>query len=246
MSLMGDALSHAILPGVAVGYLVSGMSLLAMTIGGFIAGIAVALVAGWVSRRTPLKEDASFAGFYLGSLALGVTLVSLRGSSVDLLHLLFGSILAVDNDAALFVSGVASLTLLCIALLYRGLVSEAFDSAWLQVNHPRLPALLHGLFLALLVLNLVAGFQVLGTLMAVGVMMLPAVAACCWARTLPGTLLLAALIGGFCAWMGLSLSWTANLPAGPSIVLTASGIFFISVFFGTRSRLVVSWRKLMG
>jgi zinc/manganese transport system permease protein len=140
-----------------------------------------------------VKEDASFAGFYLGSLALGVTLVSLRGSSVDLLHLLFGSILAVDRDAALFVSGVASLTLLCIALCYRGLVSEAFDSAWLQVNNRRLPALLHGLFLALLVLNLVAGFQVLGTLMAVGVMMLPAVAARCWARTLPGILLLAAL-----------------------------------------------------
>lgn len=71
MSLMGDALSHAILPGVAVGYLLSGMSLLAMTLGGFIAGIVVALVAGWVSRRTPLKEDASFAGFYLGSLATG-------------------------------------------------------------------------------------------------------------------------------------------------------------------------------
>ena len=116
MGLMGDALSHAILPGVAVGYLVSGMSLLAMTIGGFVAGIIVALVAGWVSRRTPLKEDASFAGFYLGSLALGVTLVSLRGSNVDLLHLLFGSILAVDSDAALFVVGVASLTVICIAL----------------------------------------------------------------------------------------------------------------------------------
>ncbi len=87
--------------------------------------------------------------------------MSLRGSSVDLLHLLFGSILAVDRDAALFVSGVASLTLLCIALCYRGLVCEAFDSAWLQVNYRRLPALLHGLFLALLVLNLVAGFQVL-------------------------------------------------------------------------------------
>ena len=102
MSLMGDALSHAILPGVAAGYLLNGMSLLAMTVGGFIAGIAVALVAGWVSRRTPLKEDASFAGFYLGSLALGVTLVSLRGSNVDLLHLLFGSILAVDSDSAVF------------------------------------------------------------------------------------------------------------------------------------------------
>ncbi len=199
MSLMGDALSHAILPGVAVGYLLSGMSLLAMTLGGFIAGIVVALVAGWVSRRTPLKEDASFAGFYLGSLALGVTLVSLRGSSVDLLHLLFGSILAVDRDAALFVSGVASLTLLCIALCYRGLVCEAFDSAWLQVNHRRLPALLHGLFLALLVLNLVAGFQVLGTLMAVGVMMLPAVAARCWARTLRA----------FCCWRR---EWARSAP----------------------------------
>ena len=247
MSLMGDALSHAILPGVAVGYLLSGMSLLAMGCAfGMSLLIPVALVAGWVSRRTPLKEDASFAGFYLGSLALGVTLVSLRGSSVDLLHLLFGSILAVDRDAALFVSGVASLTLLCIALCYRGLVSEAFDSAGLQVNHRRLPALLHGLFLALLVLNLVAGFQVLGTLMAVGVMMLPAVAARCWARTLPGILLLAALSGALCAWLGLSLSWAASLPAGPAIVLTASALFFISLFFGTRSRLLVGWRKLMG
>lgn len=244
MSLMGDALSHAILPGVAVGYLLNGMSLLAMTIGGFVAGIAVALIAGWVSRRTPLKEDASFAGFYLGSLALGVTLVSLRGSSVDLLHLLFGSILAVDNDAALFVAGVASLTLIALALFYRGLVSEAFDSAWLQVNARRLPSALHGLFLALLVLNLVAGFQVLGTLMAVGVMMLPAVAARCWVQTLPRMLLLAAISGAVCAWLGLSLSWSANLPAGPSIVLTASVLFFISVFFGTRSRLAYRLRAL--
>ncbi|MDM9618653.1 metal ABC transporter permease [Kosakonia cowanii] len=244
MSLMGDALSHAILPGVAVGYLMSGMSLLAMSVGGFIAGIAVALVAGWVSRRTPLKEDASFAGFYLGSLALGVTLVSLRGSNVDLLHLLFGSILAVDRDAALFVAGVSSLTLITLAICYRGLVSEAFDSAFLQVNAPRLPGMLHGLFLALLVLNLVAGFQVLGTLMAVGVMMLPAVAARCWARTLPRLLLLAAAIGALCAWLGLSLSWLAGLPAGPAIVLTASLIFFLSILFGTRSGLANSLRAL--
>ncbi|MDV5353456.1 metal ABC transporter permease [Enterobacter asburiae] len=244
MSLMGDALSHAILPGVAVGYLLSGMSLLAMSIGGFIAGIAVALVAGWVSRRTPLKEDASFAGFYLGSLALGVTLVSLRGSNVDLLHLLFGSILAVDSDAALFVAGVSTLTLITLAVCYRGLVSEAFDSAFLQVNAPRLPGMLHGLFLALLVLNLVAGFQVLGTLMAVGVMMLPAVAARCWARTLPRLLLLAAVIGALCAWLGLSLSWLAGLPAGPAIVLTASLIFFLSILFGTRSGLANSLRAL--
>ncbi len=244
MSLMGDALSHAILPGVAVGYLVNGMSLMAMTLGGFMVGIAVALIAGWASRRTPLKEDASFAGFYLSSLALGVTLVSLRGSSVDLLHLLFGSILAVDRDAAIFVVCVASITLICMAVFYRALVSEAFDSAWLEVNARRVPALIHGLFLALLVLNLVAGFQVLGTLMAVGVMMLPAVAARCWTHTLPVMLMLSSLLGVLCAWLGLSLSWSAGLPAGPSIVLTASVFFFVSVFFGTRSRLGASLRAL--
>ena len=242
MSLMGDALSHAILPGVAVGYLLSGMSLLAMSIGGFIAGITVALLAGLVSRRTPLKEDASFAGFYLGSLALGVTLVSLRGSNVDLLHLLFGSILAVDNDAALFVTGVCMFTLIMLALFYRGLVTEAFDTAWLQVNARWLPGVLHGLFLALLVLNLVAGFQVLGTLMAVGLMMLPAVAARCWVRTLPALLLMAGISGIVCAWLGLSLSWAMSLPAGPSIVLTASALFFISILLGTRSRLAGSLR----
>ncbi len=162
-----------------------------------------------------VKRGRQFCRILSGLAGPGVTTVSLRGSSVDLLHLLFGSILAVDRDAALFVSGVASLTLLCIALCYRGLVSEAFDSAWLQVNHRRLPALLHGLFLALLVLNLVAGFQVLGTLMAVGVMMLPAVAARCWARTLPGILLLAAGMGALCAWLGLSLSGRLVFPPGP-------------------------------
>ncbi len=112
----------------AVGYLLSGMSLLAMTLGGFIAGIVVATVAGWVSRRTPLKRTPVLPDFIWARWPRASP-VSLRGSSVDLLHLLFGSILAVDRDAALFVSGVASLTLLCIALCYRGLVSEAFDSA---------------------------------------------------------------------------------------------------------------------
>ena len=117
-----DALSHAVLPGAAIGYLISGMSLVAMGVGGFIAGLAVAMLSGLVSRRTPLKEDASFAGFYLGSLALGVTLVSLRGSSVDLLHVLFGSILAVDAQAMVMVGAIASVSLLALAALYRALV----------------------------------------------------------------------------------------------------------------------------
>lgn len=240
MSLVGDALSHAILPGVAVGYLLAGMSLVAMGIGGFVAGIVVALVSGLVSARTNLKEDASFAGFYLGSLALGVTLISLRGSSVDLLHLLFGSILAIDNQAAIFVGIIATITLLMLALLYRGLVMETFDSLFLRVNSRVAPHFLHGIFLALLVLNLVAGFQILGTLMSVGLMMLPAVSARCWAKTLPAAIAAAVACGFFCAWLGLTWSFYAALPAGPAIVLTASGAFFVSILFGPRSGLARS------
>ena len=96
MSLVGDALGHAVLPGAAVGYMVGGLSLPAMSAGGFVAGMIMALLAGAVSRFTNLKEDANFAAFYLSSLAIGVLLVSVGGSNIDLLHLLFGSILGVD------------------------------------------------------------------------------------------------------------------------------------------------------
>ncbi|MBD3788524.1 MAG: metal ABC transporter permease, partial [Sphingomonadales bacterium] len=99
MSLTGDAMAHAILPGAAVGFLVSGLSLGAMTIGGLVAGMAVALLSGLVTRVTALKEDASMAAFYLISLAAGVLIVSVKGSSVDLLHVLFGTVLALNDDA---------------------------------------------------------------------------------------------------------------------------------------------------
>src|SRR5580765_6673381 len=101
MSLMGDAMSHAILPGAAIGFLLSGLSLAAMTAGGLIAGFVVAVLAGLVARATELKEDASLAAFFLLSLAIGVTVVSMHGTNIDLLHFLFGSVLALD-DPTLF------------------------------------------------------------------------------------------------------------------------------------------------
>ncbi|ATA18975.1 zinc/manganese transport system permease protein [Gibbsiella quercinecans] len=243
MSLVGDALSHAVLPGAAIGYLISGMSLVAMGVGGFIAGLAVAMLSGLVSRRTPLKEDASFAGFYLGSLALGVTLVSLRGSSVDLLHVLFGSILAVDSQAMLMVGFITSFSLIALAVLYRALVIESFDANFLRVSAPRWLAWVHGLFLALVVLNLVAGFQILGTLMSVGLMMLPAASARFWAKNLPHTLAVAMGIGVLASLVGLEWSYYASLPAGPAIVLSASVVFFISVLFGTRGGIFARARR---
>ena len=112
MSLMSDAMSHAILPGAAAGFLVAGLSLPAMTFGGLVAGLAVALLAGAVTRTTALREDASLAAFYLISLAGGVLLVSLRGSQIDLMHFLFGSVLALDDPALLLLGGMAFATFL--------------------------------------------------------------------------------------------------------------------------------------
>lgn len=232
MSLIGDALSHAVLPGVAIGYLISGMSLLAMGIGGFIAGLSVAMLSGFVTRHTELKEDASFAGFYLGSLALGVTLVSLRGSSVDLLHVLFGSILAVDRDALIDIALIGSTSLLVLAALYRALVIESFDVTFLRISSGRYRALIHGLFLSLVVLNLVAGFQLLGTLMTVGMMMLPAASARFWTQRLPVMLGIAVLQGMAASLIGLLWSYYAELPAGPAIILTITLFFCFSVCVG--------------
>lgn len=232
MSLIGDALSHAVLPGAAIGYLISGLSLVAMGTGGLIAGLAVALLSGAVSRYTPLKEDASFAGFYLGSLALGVTLVSLRGSSVDLLHVLFGSLLAVDNAALIVVGSIATFTLLILAIIYRPLVIDAFDVDFLRAQGKWSAPLVHSIFLTLVVLNLVAGFQVLGTLMSVGLMMLPAASARFWSRHLMLMLGAAMLIAVLSAFTGLVLSWHFALPAGPAVVLSATILFFLSILSG--------------
>jgi len=119
MSLMGDAMSHAILPGAAIGFLVAGLSLPAMSLGGFVAGFAVALASGLVARATILREDASLAAFYLVSLALGVLIVSVRGSNIDLLHVLFGSVLALDDAAVMLVAGITTVTLMVLAAIYR-------------------------------------------------------------------------------------------------------------------------------
>ncbi|WP_024280130.1 metal ABC transporter permease [Xanthobacter sp. 126] len=232
MSLVGDAMSHAVLPGAAIGFLVAGgLSLLAMGMGGLVAGLSVALLSGLVSRTTALKEDASFATFYLTSLALGVLIVSLRGSNIDLLHVLFGTILAIDAEALYLVGGIASLTIIILAVVYRPLVAECFDPGFLRAVGGHGP-FYHFLFLLLVVVNLVAGFQALGTLMAVGLMMLPAAIAQLWARTLPAMVVVAAAVAALSGLIGLLLSYHLRFASGPTIILTASMIYGASLLIG--------------
>lgn len=241
MSLAGDAMAHAILPGAAVGFLVAGLSLPAMTVGGLVAGVAVALLAGLVTRTTVLKEDASLAAFYLLSLALGVTLVSLKGSNVDLMHVLFGSVLALDDDALLLLASVSSLTLAALALIYRPLVLECVDPGFMA-SLGRAGGVAHIVFLGLVVLNLVAGFQALGTLLSVGMMMLPAASAPFWSARLGPMFAAAVAVGALASVLGLVGSYHLGVPAGPAIVLSAGGFYLLSILFGSANGL--AWRLL--
>ncbi|MEM7056484.1 MAG: metal ABC transporter permease [Pseudomonadota bacterium] len=231
MSLTGDAMAHAILPGAAVGYLVSGLSLGAMTIGGLIAGMAVALLSGFVTRVTPLREDASLAAFYLISLAVGVLIVSTRGSNVDLMHVLFGTVLALDNAALVLLCAFSSLTLLTLALFFRPLVLECADPQFLR-SVSGLSTATHFTFLALVVMNLVGGFHALGTLMAVGIMIVPAAAARFWAVSIGGLVFAAVAMAIIASVSGLLLSYHFSLPSGPAIILAAGLAYVASLVLG--------------
>jgi zinc/manganese transport system permease protein len=237
MSLMSDAMSHAIMPGAAAGFLVAGLSVPAMTAGGLLAGMTVAVLAGLVARRTILREDASLAAFYLVSIAAGVALVSTRGSNVDLLHFLFGTVLALDDEALLLLGGVATVTLVWLAVAYRALVIECVDPHFLRLSGPA-SAVTHLSFLAVAVLNLVAAFQALGTLLAVGLMILPAVAARFWAESLPGLIAVAVLVAAVSSVAGLCLSYLYGLPSGPAIILSAGAVYGASMLFGRVGGLV--------
>ena len=237
MSLMGDAMSHAILPGAAIGYLLAGLSLFAMSLGGFAAGLAVALSAGLIARSTVLREDASLAAFYLVSLALGVLIVSVRGRNIDLLHVLFGTVLALDDQALLLVASISTLSLLVLAVIYRPLVLECFDPQFLRSTSDfSSPTYFN--FLVLVVLNLVSGFQALGTLMAVGIMLLPAVTARFWADDVSGLILVAILVAFAASLTGLLLSYYANVPTGPAIILLAGVFYLVSVLVGAKGGLL--------
>ena len=240
MSLTGDAMAHAILPGAAVGFLVSGLSLGAMTIGGLVAGMAVALLSGFVTRVTALKEDASMAAFYLISLAAGVLIISLKGSSVDLLHVLFGTVLALNNDALILLCSITTITWFALALLFRLLVLECADPNFLR-SVSCLSAITHFAFLALVVLNLVAGFQALGTLMSVGLMILPAAAARFWAQGIGAMIGVAVLVAILSSATGLLLSYHFSLPSGPAIILVAGGLYAVSVIFGREGSLMARY-----
>ncbi|WP_212111092.1 metal ABC transporter permease [Bartonella queenslandensis] len=239
MSLTGDAISHAILPGVATAFFICGFSLISMTLGGIFAGIIVALATVLISRNSFQKEDASMTVFYLIALAAGVIIISLKNSTIELLHLLFGSVLAIDTQALWLITLIMLITLCCLFIFWRALVLESFDPLFFKSLSP-LSKYIHISLLGLVVLNLVGGFQSLGTLLSVGIMMIPAITARFWFSRLVPICVLSILFGIISSVCGLLLSFHLSLPSGPAIIIAAGFIYLISCLISPRG-FIVTW-----
>lgn len=245
MSFMGDALSHAILPGVALSYFFFGISFIMMSIGGFISGLIVAIFYNWIHENTSLYKDAILSGLYLGFLSFGVILVSMQESDMNLLNLLFGSILLINMYTVMCIGVISTITVFGMAFFYRALVIETFDSDFLKGNSIISSRVIQFFFSLMVVLNLIASLRVTGTLMAVGLMILPGLSARCWVKSLVNMLLLSFCIALVCSWTGLLIAFYWLLPAGPMIVLCVSIILFISILFGKNEGILfyIRYRK---
>ena len=224
-SLDGDVLGHAVMPGAAIGFLYAGPSPVWLSLGGLASGFAVAALAGLLASDRA-RRDVGLVAFYLIALSLGVLLVAWRGSNVEIMRVLFGTVLAIDRAALLQIAALASIILLVMAALYRPLAVGAFDPAFLRSAGARVPY--GAVFSALVVLALVASFQAFGTLLALGPMLLPAAAARCWRLGAAASIALATGFGVAASLAGLLLSYHGNMPSGPAIVLSAGVLFGMS------------------
>ena len=232
LSLAGEAMAHAITPGVVIGFVTAGLSVMSLLFGGLIAGLGVAVLTAYLARNTILRSDASLASLYLIALAIGIFILSAAGSAVPLKSFLFGSILGVDDASMILVGGVATVTLVTFALILRPLIMSTCDPVFFESQVKR-PWIVDQGFMFLLVLNLLAAFKTLGTLMAVGLMILPTTAARYWSGTITAQLGLGFIFSLLSCWLGLTLSYVLpETPSGPAIVLVAGAIFVLSALFG--------------
>jgi len=224
MAFFGDALAHAILPGVAVAYLVGGSSG-PLFWGAMAAAVATALGIGAITRGGRLREDTAIGVIFAGAFALGIALISaIRSYSVDLAHILFGNILAITNYDLLLIGGFGLLVLIAIAALYKELVVISFDP--IHAATLRLPAEpLRYLLLVLVAVTVVVSLQTIGAGLMTAMIITPAATASLLARRLSRMILIAAVIGAASGVVGLYISYYVSVASGAAIVLVATACF---------------------
>lgn len=242
LSLMGDALSHSLLPGIGVAYLLFGPSVPALLLGALLAGLFTALASGLVSRLTRVKEDAAFGSLFLVLFAAGVALVSRLPTRIDLLHFLFGNILGVGPADVALSAGASTLTIAIFLLFRRSIVLETFDPVFHRATGGR-GWLTHLGVLALCVVNLVAALQAMGVVLALGLFLLPAVTAYLWCDRFAQMLVVSAATAVLGSVVGILVSYHAGLPSGAAIVLALGAFFLLSALASPRYGVIARLRS---
>jgi len=233
MAFFGDALAHAILPGIAVGYLVSGGTREVVTWWGIGTGVVTAIGIGAIMQKTRLKEDTAIGIIFAGMFALGIALIStMRSYAVDLAHFLFGDVLGVSRGDLWLIGLMAGVILLTIIAFYKEFMILSFDP--ILAITLRLPANgLHYTLLVLIALTIVVSLQTVGVALMVAMLVTPATTAYLLTRRLPTMMALAAFIGAFSGIVGLYLSFYVRVASGAAIVLVCTAFFLIALLFST-------------
>jgi manganese/iron transport system permease protein len=231
MAFLGDAMAHAILPGVAVAYLFGGNLL----VGAGAAAILVALSIGFFSRQGEIKEDTAIGILFAAALSLGVAMIStMKTYAVDLSHILFGNVLGVSSSDLWLIAILSFLILLTVAIFYKQFLVISFDPVLAATL--RLPAeLLRNLMLVLLALTVVVSLQTVGVSLAAAMLVTPAATAYLLTRRLWPMMLVSAAIGAVSSIIGLYVSYYFNIVSGSAIVLTATVMFLLG-FLWKRSK----------
>lgn len=237
LALMGDALSHSLLPGIGLAWLLFGPSTLALFFGALVAGLLTALGSAFLSRLTRVKEDAAFGSLFIIFFGAGVALVSKLPTGLSLSHVLFGNILVVGPSDLAVSAVVSSTTVMVFVVFYRSILLETFDPIFYRAVGGR-SGLVHFGFLALTVLNLVAALQTMGVVLALGLFLLPAVSAYLWCDHFARMLVLSVVFGVVSSVAGILLSYHAGLASGAAIVLCLGVVFFASALFSPTYGLV--------
>jgi ABC-type Mn2+/Zn2+ transport system permease subunit len=239
MAFFGDALAHAILPGVAVAYLL-GANL-------FWGALAMALLTavgiGYLSKHGQVKEDTAIGVIFAACFALGVALLStVRSYTVDLTHILFGNVLGVSNNDLWLTAGLGGIVLLAVVLLYKELLAISFDPVLAATLHLPL-SVLNNLLLVLIALTVVVSLQTVGVALLVAMLVTPAATAYLLTRRLWHMMIVGALIGASCSVTGLYLSFYVNVASGAAVVLVATAVFVLAFLFAPRRGVVWPWLR---